>query len=365
MRPKAAPRTGGPPPTDNLITLTTETTPTTAAGHQTTGLTLGKFAPFHKGHQLLVETALAEVDKLYVMVYHSDLTPIPLQVRAGWIKTLYPSVEIIEAWDGPEGYGDTPEIKKIQEDYILHKLAGRKITHFYSSEFYGDHVSKALGAVDRRVDEARSTVPISGTRVRAQPHALREYVSAVVYKDLIIKVCLLGAPSTGKSTLAKALANHHQTEYMPEYGAEYWLKNQVDRRITLDQFEEIAPEHLRREDAKIQQANRYLFSDTCPITTYVFAQDYHGKAGPTLTRLAREAEKRYDLFFLCDTDIPYADTWDRSGDQKRHWFQQQIIGDLAERRIPYFTLRGDLAARIQQVNQVLDQFTPFGNVLAL
>lgn len=331
----------------------------------TTGLTLGKFAPFHKGHQFLVETALAEVDKLYVMVYHTDLTPIPLQVRAGWIKTLYPEVEIIEAWDGPEGYGDTPEIKKVQEDYILHKLGGRKVTHFYSSEFYGDHVSKALGAVDRRVDEPRSSVPISGTRVRAQPHAMREYVSDVVYHDLITKVCFLGAPSTGKSTLAKALADHHQTEYMPEYGAQYWLENQVDRRITLAQFEEIAPEHFRREEEKISQANNYLFSDTCPITTYVFAKDYHGKAGPVLTRLAREAEKRYDLFFLCDTDIPYADTWDRSGDQKRQWFQRQITGDLAERRIPYFVLRGDLESRVRQVNRILEQHQPFQNILAL
>ena len=66
-----------------------------------TGLTLGKFAPFHKGHQFLVETALAEVDELLVMVYDTDLTNVPLQVRAGWIKKLYPQVTIIEAWDGP------------------------------------------------------------------------------------------------------------------------------------------------------------------------------------------------------------------------------------------------------------------------
>nr|WP_240695890.1 ATP-binding protein [Candidatus Chloroploca sp. Khr17] len=67
-----------------------------------------------------------------------------------------------------------------------------------------------------------------------------------------------------------------------------------------------------------------VFCDTNPMTTYVFAKDYHGTAGPVLTRLAKEAEKRYDVFFLCDTDIPYADTWDRSGDQKRKWFQDQI-----------------------------------------
>lgn len=328
-----------------------------------TGLTLGKFAPFHKGHQYLVETALAEVDRLYVLIYHTDLTTVPLQVRAAWIKALYPEVTIIEAWDGPEGYGDTPEIKKVQEDYILKKLGDIKISHFYSSEFYGDHVSKALGAIDRRVDEPRSFVPISGTRVRAKLFQSRKYLSDLVYRDLIIKVCLLGAPSTGKSTLAKALAQHFNTASMPEYGAEYWQANQVDRRITLGQFEEIAPEHLRREDELLLQANTYLFSDTCPITTYVFARDYHGTAGPVLTRLAREAEKRYDLFFLCDTDIPYDDTWDRSGDQKRQWFQQQIMGDLAQRRIPYCVLSGTLEERIARVAEVLSGYSKYGNLL--
>lgn len=326
------------------------------------GLTLGKFAPFHKGHQLLIETALAEVDELYVMVYHSVLTNVPLQVRAGWIQKLYPSVQIIEAWDGPEGYGDTPEIKREQEDYILKRLNGQTITHFYSSEFYGEHVSQALGAVDRRVDEARSAVPVSGTMLRERAFELREYLSDVVYRDLITKVCFLGAPSTGKSTISAALAKKYETQFMPEYGAEYWLKNHQDRRITLEQFEEIAPEHLRREDELLLKSKKYLFCDTCPITTYVFAKDYHGCAGQELIRLAWAAEKQYDLFFLCDTDIPYANTWDRSGDQKRKWFQKQIIGDLNERRIPFILLSGDSVTRINMVERVLSKFEKFGNV---
>lgn len=327
------------------------------------GLTLGKFAPFHKGHQMLVETALDEVDELIVMVYATDLTDVPLQVRAGWIRALYPTVRIIEAWDGPDGYGDTPEIRREQESYILSKLNGLQITHFYSSEFYGDHVSRALGAVDRRVDEARAAVPISGTALREDYFAGRLYLDPLVYADLITKVCFMGAPSTGKTTLARTLAERHNTVWMPEYGAEYWLEHHIKRRITLDQFEEIAPEHNSREDALALQSRKYLFSDTNPITTYVFAKDYHGTAGPVLTRLAAEAEKRYDLFFLCETDIPYADTWDRSGDQKRKWFQDQIVGDLSERRIPFFRVSGTLEERVLQVDEVLRVHRKFGNVL--
>ena len=327
------------------------------------GLTLGKFAPFHRGHQMLVEAALAEVDELVVMVYATDVTEVPLQVRAGWIRALYPTVWIIEAWDGPDGYGDTPEICGEQETYILKKLGGLRVTHFYSSEFYGDHVSRALDAVDRRIDEARSAVPISGTALRADYFAGREYIAPQVYADLITKICFMGAPSTGKTTLARVMAEQHKTVWMPEYGAEYWLEHQVDRRITLEQFEAIAPEHNRREDTLTLESRNYLFCDTNPITTYVFAKDYHGCAGPVLTRLAREAERRYDLFFLCDTDIPYAETWDRSGDQKRKWFQNQIVGDLAERRVPFFRVSGPLEERVAQVNTILRQYHKFSNVL--
>ncbi|WP_017306295.1 AAA family ATPase [Spirulina subsalsa] len=327
------------------------------------GLTLGKFAPFHRGHQMLVETALGEVDELVVMVYATDVINVPLQVRAGWIQKLYPTIQIIEAWDGPESYGDTPEICREQENYILKKLNGLQITHFYSSEFYGDHVSQALGAIDRRIDEARASVPISGTALRQDYFGGRQYLHPLVYADLITKVCFMGAPSTGKTTLARTLAQQHHTVWMPEYGAEYWLKHQVNRRITLDQFEAIAPEHNSQEDALTQQARQYLFCDTSPITTYVFAKDYHGTVSPLLTQLARAAEKRYDLFFLCDTDIPYADTWDRSGDQKRQWFQKQIQGDLAERRVPFFRVSGTLEERVLQVNDILGQYRKFGNVL--
>jgi HTH-type transcriptional regulator, transcriptional repressor of NAD biosynthesis genes len=328
-----------------------------------TALTLGKYAPLHHGHQYVFDTALAECDELVVLIYDTQVISTPLQIRAGWIRALYPQITVIECWDGPEGYSSERAFEILQEEYILKMLAGRRITHFYSSEFYGDHVSKALGAVDRRLDEARTTVPISATMIRENPLQYRSYVSDVVYKDLITKVVFVGAMSTGKSTLTEALAQQYQTTFASEYGRDYWAEHQIDRRISFEAFDEIAIGHLEREEAAVLKANRYLFVDTNAITTYLYALDYHGKAPALLTQIALENASRYDLFFLCDADIPYDDTWDRSGDQKRQVFQKQIIADLQERRIPYITLSGSLEARMAKVEAVLAGFVKYGNFL--
>jgi len=198
------------------------------------GLTLGKYAPLHKGHQYLIETALAEMDLVIVLIYNCpEITNCPpLAVRSQWIRELYPKAEVIEAWNGPTKIGNTPEIKKQHEDYILKILSGRTITHFYSSEFYGEHMSKALGAINRQVDDERSKYPISASLIRKDPFVFRKYIHPRVYRDLITNVVFLGAPSTGKSTIAERMAKEFFTVWMPEYGREYWEKHQVDRRLS-------------------------------------------------------------------------------------------------------------------------------------
>lgn len=332
---------------------------------RTRGLTLGKFAPLHKGHQLVIETALEEMDEVIVLIYDCPKTTrIPLPVRSAWIRRLHPTVKVIEAWDGPTEVGDTPEIKRRHDEYLLRRLGSRRITHFYSSEFYGDHVSAAFGAVNRIVDAERARLPVSGTAVRADPFAYRAYLDPTVYRDLITNAVFLGAPSTGKTTLAARLAQEYDTVWMPEYGREYWEQHQVQRRLSRGQLVEIAEEHLRREEEALYQARGFLFTDTNALTTYVFALDYHGGALPRLTRLAEQAAARYDLVFVCDADIPYEDTWDRSGAAHREVFQKRVLADLAMRRIPYFLLRGDLEQRVAAVKCVLERYPKYANLLA-
>ncbi len=328
---------------------------------KTHGLTLGKFAPLHQGHQLIIETALTEMNRVSVIIYNApETTLIPLEVRAGWLRNLYPNVEVIEAWDGPSIVGNSPQVQKLHENYIINRLGITGITHFYSSEFYGDHVAKALGAVNRQVDSDRIKIPVSATAIRQDPYHFRKFVPPIVYRDMVLNVVFLGAPSTGKTTIAEKMANEFNTVWMPEYGREYWEAHQENRQLSLKQLDEIATTHVVREDAKLSEANRICFVDTNALTTRQFAISYHNQSTHTLDKFAENVLHRYDLFFLCDTDIPYDDTWDRSGDVKRKDFQKQIISDLKLRKVPYITLSGSQGKREKTVRDVVLRMKKFG-----
>lgn len=321
---------------------------------------MGKFAPLHKGHQFLIETAIKKMDEVIVMIYNApSVTDVPLDVRANWIRKLYSKVKVIEAWDGPEDNGHSERIKKINEDYILKKITV-PITHFFSSEWYGEHVSKVLGAKNVVVDEARKKFPISGTLIRANVFENRKFLDPVVYSDLITKVVFVGAESTGKTTISKRLSEEYETAWMPEYGREYWDEHHdADGFLTPEQLADLAKGHLEREDQIILDADKYFFVDTNAITTEMFSNFYHGFAHPDLKKLAKENEKRYDLYFLCDIDIPYEDEPGRSGAEHRIVFQKEIIDDLNARGIKYITLRGNLEARIGKVKEVLGKFRKY------
>ncbi len=325
------------------------------------GLTLGKYAPFHKGHEHVIETMLEEMDEAVVIIYDTDVTPIPLQIRAEWIRKIFPDVTVIEAWNGPARRSGGRDYEIREEQYVLSLLGGKKITAFYSGEYYGEHMSKALGCLDRRVGETREDIPVSGTMIREDPFRYRKYVNDIVYRDMIVKAVFLGSVSTGKSTIAEALAKRYDTTFVSEYGRDYWKEHQIERRVSPEQLEEIAIGHIKREEEMFLSANRYCFVDTNAITTYMFSMYYHGCASDRLTRLALENSSRYDLFFLCGDDIPYEDTWDRSGDQNRRIFQKQIIADLDARRIPYIPLNGDLETRMRRVDEVLRAYRPYSN----
>jgi cytidyltransferase-like protein len=155
-------------------------------GKKTTGIIIGKFAPLHRGHRYLIENALERVEHLIVLVYDvPKLTKVPVGVRIGWIKKLYPSVEVINAGIGPKEFGSTPEINRLHTDYAKSRLPqGIKIDYVFSSEDYGEVLAEALGAENVLVDKERVNVPVSAGRIRAVAEDHRHYLEDFVYADI-------------------------------------------------------------------------------------------------------------------------------------------------------------------------------------
>lgn len=147
------------------------------------GFTIGKFAPLHKGHQFLIETALKEMDKMIVVVYDTDVIDIPTEKRANWIKKLYPNVEIKYAHNPPSQYGLDEKSVNIQMKYLTKIMEGEKPTHFYSSEKYGASVAKYMNLVDRQVDNERKNVPIKATIVRENIDENKKWLENSIYFD--------------------------------------------------------------------------------------------------------------------------------------------------------------------------------------
>ena len=152
------------------------------------GFTIGKFAPLHKGHQYLIEKGIKETEEFYVVIYDTNVTKIPLEERANWIKQIYPEVKILYAKNPPMQYGLDKESVKIQTDYLKNIVKEIPVTDFYSSEPYGKFVAKYLNVKDNRVDEKRIEIPICATNIRNNLQKYKEYLSNIVFEDYSNKI---------------------------------------------------------------------------------------------------------------------------------------------------------------------------------
>ncbi len=125
----------------------------------------------------------------------------------------------------------------------------------------------------------------------------------------IIRVVLFGSESTGKSTLAEALAARFSAPWSPEYVREYWDTH--DGVITAADLDAIARGQLKGEDAAFGKAvadgSKVVVHDTDLLTCTVWDDLLFPGACPEWVRVeAARRAKATDLFLFCDTDLPWS-----------------------------------------------------------
>mgnify|MGYP004444460925 FL=1 len=148
------------------------------------GFTIGKFAPFHRGHEYLIETALKDMDEFYVVIYDTPQFNIDIETKIKWIKDEFPNVKILIAFNSPEKFGLDDESVKIQMTYLSDIVKGIKFTHFYSSEEYGKYVADYLNLENVIVDQERIKYDISARNIRKNIENEKNYLNSMVYNDM-------------------------------------------------------------------------------------------------------------------------------------------------------------------------------------
>jgi HTH-type transcriptional regulator, transcriptional repressor of NAD biosynthesis genes len=315
------------------------------------GLVVGKFAPPHKGHQLLLETALSQCEQVTVLVYSNpDFENMPSKTRASWIRELYPNARVLVPENVPHNDAEDFTQREFVKTFLERERIAVEVV--FTSEDYGAGFAAHLQVKHVFVDLERSQVPISGTRVRQDIHTNRAMLDPRIYRHFVQKIVFMGAESTGKSTLTERLALEYQTSFVAEYGREVWV--QKNGMLELSDYVHIAKHHRDLENAAMLESNRFLFVDTNAITTMFWCYAYEGNGLPELTDLARAAETRYDHVFVCNDDIPFVQDGWRDDAIWRSRQQSLILHDLTVRGVPYTVVSGSLEERLDQVATVLD-----------
>ena len=340
----------------------------------TTGLVVGKFWPPHRGHHFLLETAAAQVAELVVLVYaNPDSATQPAAVRAQWLRELYRGDEgaagphigptplrifalSVEADGVPPDAADDATHREFVRQWLLQQ--GIWPTVVFSSEAYGPGFAAHLGAAHVAGDVARLRVPVSGRAVRAQPAALAAFLHPLVAAQLgvvppaaVPRVVLLGAESSGKSTLAAALAESFGSAWVPEYGRT--LHEQKNGNLTYEDLLYIARRQAEFEDEAAAQAHRWLFCDTNAATTALYSYYYFHRCDPALQAMAAVCGQRYAHTFVCAPTVPFEQDGWRGPEALRSFQHGMVIMQLDFYGIAYTLIDGTVAERVDKVRRQL------------
>ena len=163
-----------------------------------------------------------------------------------------------------------------------------------------------------------------------------------------LKITLFGPESTGKTTLAKQLAQHFDTVWAPEFARDY-LQEKWDRKQQICEPEDLIPIAIgqtKLENEALLVANKILFCDTNLMVTKVFSEMYYNFCDPSLDKAAKK--HKYDLFFLTDIDIPWEkdDLRDKPIDREATFdiFKKALV----DNEKPFITLSGDYNQRLEK-----------------
>lgn len=319
-----------------------------------TGLVIGKFYPPHRGHKFLITTAEEACEHVTVIVCAKETDSIPGTLRAQWLARIHPRARVLLINDNKLADDDSAGWAA----YTV-GILGYVPDAVFTSEDYGDPYARFMGTVHVLVDRQRVTVPISGTLVRSDPIRYAEFLEPCVRAYFALRIVVLGAESTGTTTLAQDLAEKYHTVWVPEYGRYF---SEGKRFVGFgegcwrtEEFVAIAKAQATFEDTLAESSAGIVISDTDAFATGLWHERYMGTRSDVVEAVA--SRRRVDLYIVTGDEIPFVDDGLRDGEHIRHDMHKRFVERLTEDKKPFVVVRGSRKERVTAAMKAITETT--------
>lgn len=310
--------------------------------------TLGKYLPFHKGHEALMKFALERFDTLYVIVCQSTRENIPASTRAAWIKESFlgESLEVIEYVYDEDKLPNTSESSREVSRVWVQELESLvpDIQYLITSEPYGDFVAEYMGIEHVLFDQERKKTPISATQIRKNLWDNWEFLPDSVKAYFQQKITFLGTESTGKSSLSKALHHQFPSALVEEAGRELIPNSNF---FTDDRLKLVAQVHADRIQEACSSLKPLVLIDTDVHITQSYAKDRFGSY-LDLDESIYSRNKAHHYFYLTK-DLQFFQDGTRLDEEHRNLVDISHRDTLREFNIPYIEVSGDWENRLNTI----------------
>lgn len=351
-------------------------------------LVLGKFYPPHAGHHHLIRTAAEASERTTVAVLAAGVESIPLADRVYWLAAEHwadPGVAVLgDVDDHPVDLYDSG-IWELHVGVVRSVLARRAIRDgdpgmavvdaVFSSEEYGAELARRLGAEHVAVDPERLTYPVSGTAVRADVIGHWHRLAPATRAGLTARVVVLGAESTGTTTLAGELAGHFRarggpfadTRLVVEHGRLHTEEKlaagqalakaagrtppDLDSLVwTVGDFVDVARRQAVAEDEAATHGAPILVCDNDPWAATVWCERYLDRSHDEV-----DTDRRPHLYLLTDhVGVPFTQDGWRDGEHRREWMTARFVRGLQQRGVPWALLTGSREHRLRRAIRACD-----------
>lgn len=162
------------------------------------------------------------------------------------------------------------------------------------------------------------------------------------------RIAFTGPESTGKTTLAAALATHFNCPWVDEVAREYLAER--NGQYVQNDLDIMAQAQV----AKWNDFNEtpLVIFDTEMIVFAIWSEVKYGSISPVIANLT--ANQQIDHYFLCSPDIPWEDDPLRENPHDREELFKRYKELLEEKNVPFTVLSGPLDQRIETAIAIIE-----------